>query len=320
MAISDKIISLIDAHYKKDNELFYTVSLQIAAQEAKAGHTIVANSIKDIANQGRVNTNHLPIVQFMNSAMGDMIMRVNDRVTIDEIIVSNENKGRIERVILEYRERRRLQRHGLQNRNKILLGGPSGTGKTMTASVIATETDLPLYLIRTDRVITKYMGASSANLGQVFDIIDKNEGVYLFDEFDAIGSDRTRDNEVGEMRRILTSFLMFMERTATESIIVAATNHTEMLDNALFRRFDDVIHFALPSAQQIQQLLNLKLADRLSATEYKTVADKFIGLSHAEICNICNDAIKETIMSDKNISAEMLINIQKEKQQKYSIA
>lgn len=115
----------------------------------------------------------------------------------------------------------------------------------MTASVLAGELGLPLFLVRLDALITKFMGA--AKLRQVFDAISELRGVYFFDEFDAIGSQRGLANDVGEIRRVLNSFLQMIEHDQSNSLIIAATNHPEILDYALFRRFDDVIEYHLPT-------------------------------------------------------------------------
>lgn len=317
MANSEKLLALLKAHYERNDESFNTLSLQIAASEAKGGHTVVASEIKNLVEKYRRPSSAQ--LTFVNSAFGDMIQREDVRYGIEDIVVSEDTKDRIERIVMEYRERKRLQRNGLQNRNKILLGGITGTGKTMSASVIATETDLPLYIIRLDRVITKYMGATSTKLGQVFDAIERYEGVYLFDEFDAIGTDRNRNNEVGEMRRILTSFLMFMERVDASSIIVAATNHLEVLDKALFRRFDDVIHFDLPTLDQIRRLLIKQLDERLDNSAINQIAKMLEGLSHATICAICKDAIKYSILANRPIDMAVMKNIIEEKKD-YSLA
>lgn len=311
MATMDKITALLKAHYERNDEKFNTLALQVAASEAKSGHSVVANEIRTIVEKSRRPSQR---IAFMNNAMSEMIQRAEIRYGICDLVVNEEVKKRIERIVLEYRERARLMRNGLQNRNKILLGGPSGTGKTMTASVIATETDLPLYVIRLDKIITKFMGATSAKLGEVFDTIEQYEGVYLFDEFDALGTDRNRDNEVGEMRRILTSFLMFMERADSESIIVAATNQLEVLDTALFRRFDDVIQYSLPTDEEIARLVSIHLGERLKPESVRQVAKLLSNYSHATVCAVCKDAIKESILTNQAISMNMLQNIIAEKQ------
>ena len=170
-----------------------------------------------------------------------------------------------------------------------------------------------------DKLVTKFMGETSAKLRQVFDSIESNVGVYLFDEFDAIGADRSLDNEVGEMRRILNSFLQFIEQDKSESIIRAATNNQKLLDQALFRRFDDVLHYMLPTDVEIKRLLEYKIK---SYNEYikipKDVVKVSGGLSHAEIARVCDDAIKNSILNDEPITGKMIISLLNERHNVYS--
>ena len=170
-----------------------------------------------------------------------------------------------------------------------------------------------------DKLVTKFMGETSAKLRQVFDSIESNVGIYLFDEFDAIGADRSLDNEVGEMRRILNSFLQFIEQDDSESIIIAATNNQKLLDQALFRRFDDVLHYMLPTQMEIQRLLEYKIK---SYDEYfmipRDVVKAAEGLSHAEIARVCDDAIKNSILNDEPITDKMMVSLLNERQNVYS--
>lgn len=229
---------------------------------------------------------------------------------LDDLIVSEELSSRIFRILSEYRNKNKLQKYGLSNRRKILLEGHPGTGKTFTASVIASELGLPLYTVQMDKVVTKFMGETSAKLRQVFDSIAASTGVYFFDEFDAIGADRGLDNEVGEARRILNSFLQFIEQDASESIIIAATNNQKLLDQALFRRFDDVLHYGMPSESEIIRLFDYKLK---SYDRYFCISPDLISksksLSHAEIIRVCDDAIKLSILSDTPIDNERLLKL-----------
>jgi SpoVK/Ycf46/Vps4 family AAA+-type ATPase len=153
--------------------------------------------------------------------------------------------ARLERVLTEQRERDRLREHGFSPMRKLLLVGPPGTGKTMTAAALAGEMGLPLFSIQLDGLITKYMGETAAKLRLVFDAIQSTRGVYLFDEFDALGGERGSKNDVGEIRRVLNSFLQFLEQDDSDSIVLGATNHVGLLDRALFRRFDAVLEYSL---------------------------------------------------------------------------
>jgi AAA+ superfamily predicted ATPase len=229
-------------------------------------------------------------------------------VTLSDLIVSTEIEDKIKRVINEYHKKDILRKNGLMNRSKVLLAGDPGTGKTMTASVIANELYLPLYVIQFDRLITKYMGETSVKLRQVFDHINEIRGVYLFDEFDAIGSDRSLDNDVGEMRRILNSFLQNLEQNESHSIIISATNNPNMLDKALFRRFDDVMEYKNPDAEQITRLFKMKLHGKASNDIFsEEVYKRASGLNHADIVKACEDAVKYSILEDSIITKDVLM-------------
>ena len=144
------------------------------------------------------------------------------------------------------------------------------------------------------------MGETSAKLRLIFEALKHNRGVYLFDEFDSIGTTRASGNDVGEMRRILNSFLQFMDEDNSESLILSATNHPGILDHALFRRFDDVIEYALPNKESRIGLLQNRLAAyRKKEINWEKLADATSNLSHADITRACDDAIKDMIIHDR---------------------
>ena len=238
---------------------------------------------------------------------------------MSDLVVSLSIKERIIRIIKEFTYKDKLLKHDLENRRKIMLSGPPGTGKTMTASIIANELRLPIYVVLLDKIVTKYMGETSAKLRQIFDFIEDIPAVYLFDEFDAIGGQRGKDNEVGEMRRVLNSFLQFIERDHSDSLIIAATNNLELLDHALFRRFDDVIHYQLPSDNEKIQLLKNRLNGNLSKKEIKSLLIELAYLSHAEIDQVCLDAIKTSVICDTPITFDLVIRIVKERKSAYKL-
>jgi len=304
MAKADYIVSLIKSHYNNELERFTTMALQIAAHEAKLGHTLVANEIKTIidkAKEGKHKTK-----AFAPDLQG-LILENVPAVNLADMIASEDIKSKITRIISEFVQRDKLRKHDLENRRKILLSGPPGTGKTLTASIVANELNLPLYTILMDKMVTKYMGETSAKLRQVFDLIEQKQGVYLFDEFDAIGGERSRDNDVGEMRRVLNSFLQFIERDNSDSLIIAITNNKALLDQALFRRFDDVILYHLPDNDEKLALLKNRLSRYSKKVNFNQLLPNINGLSHAEISLACLDAIKETILNEKQSMSNQLI-------------
>lgn len=305
MATADQIKGLIKAHIDQDSNKFKTVVLQIAAYEAKLGHSKLARELKASIEKTSVRSN---VIQLNNHNQILLMSTPDDKLS--ELIVPNELHIRIKRILDEFINRKKLHKYGLSNRRKILLEGEPGTGKTLTASIIASKLMLPLYTVQVDKLVTKYMGETSAKLRQVFDSIEQITGVYLFDEFDAIGAERNIDNEVGEMRRVLNSFLQFIEQDQSESIIIAATNNQQILDKALFRRFDDVLHYAYPTKSEIEQLYLNKLCLFDSSFRLnKELIDKTLSLSHAEISRICDDVIKQSILCNARITHENLIEL-----------
>ena len=310
MATADQIKNLVKAYIEHNDDRFKTVVLQIAAHEAKVGHDNFARELK--AQIEKMSMNKSNIIQLTSTnPLFDFLMPAHD---LSELVVSEEIYNKIYKILNEYRNRNKLYSYGLVNRRKILLEGNPGTGKTLTASIIATELSLPLYVVQMDKLVSKFMGETSAKLRQVFDYIANTTAVYLFDEFDAIGADRSLDNEVGEMRRILNSLLQFIEQDSSESIIIAATNNQRLLDQALFRRFDDVLHYTLPSQEEIKRLLEYKLKSfdsSICITSEVVAAAK--GLSQAEIVRVCDDAIKNSILEDTTIIPSQIIMLLKER-------
>lgn len=233
MATAEHIKNLIRAYYLRDDNKFKTIVLQIAAYEAKLGHEALARELKQFVEKAPPARSNIVRLNSLDSML--RLSTPSDR--IGDLIVSEEITERLSRILTEFKNRNRLHQFGLTNRRKILIEGNPGTGKTFTASVIASELNLPLYSVQMDKVVTKFMGETSAKLRQIFDEISASVGVYFFDEFDAIGADRALDNEVGEARRILNSFLQFIEQDTSESIIIAATNNSEITRSSTIQTF-----------------------------------------------------------------------------------
>ena len=316
MATAEQIKSLIKSHLQNDSERFLTTSLQLAAYEAHRGHTTLARDIRWLIDKQK--DNRLKVVSF-HKDLSDFIHSSKPQHRLADIVLTSELKGRIDKILKEYYQRQKLLKHGLSNRRKILLAGPPGTGKTLTASVIAGELKLPFFTIQMDKIVTKFMGETSAKLRQVFDTIQNSEGVFLFDEFDDIGSDRGRSDDVGEIRRVLNAFLQFIERDKSRSIIISATNNMKLLDKALFRRFDDVLYYDLPSKKETVSLIKNRLASFLGKLNVENLINDTKGLSHAEITQACYDSIKEAILEDKTtVSRKLIINNLKNRKSVYN--
>ncbi|MBK8753030.1 MAG: ATP-binding protein [Candidatus Competibacteraceae bacterium] len=301
MASSEHIKALVLSHLERDDSRFLSIALQVAANEARSGHGNIAQELRDIVEKARKSAktaDAVPIARGLRDNTG-LLLATTPKLRLVDLIVPDEVKSRLERVIREQRHLAKLKNHGLSPRRKLLLVGPPGTGKTFTASILAGELGYPLFQVRLDALITKFMGESSAKLRQVFDAMGDVRGVYLFDEFDALGTHRTAPNDVGEARRILNSFLQMIEQDDSNSVIVCATNQVEVLDHALFRRFDDVVRYHLPGVEQIITLFRNRLTPHVARNfPWQTVAEHAAGLNSAEITLAAQDAIKERLIHD----------------------
>ena len=311
MATAQQLKALLQSYSEADGEMFVSVALQIAAHEARTGKGKFASEIKDLVDEikGKQRSAKLggsvPIAR-PTGELATLLSATYPHTKLAEMVLAPEQRESLELVIREYRQQSKLREHGLSARRKLLLVGPPGVGKTMTSWALAGALKLPHFTVQLHSLITKYMGETAAKLFAVFEAMRYTRGVYLFDEFDAIGSMRAGSNDVGEIRRVLNSFLQFLEQDDSDSLIVAATNLEEILDDALFRRFDDVIRYRLPNEAELQDLIANRLAAfQIDKGELIQMASLAQGLSHAEVCRACDEAAKVAVLDDRrNIARE----------------
>lgn len=312
MAIANQLKALLKSYAEGDDERFYSVAMQLAAHEAKIGHGKLAEELRDLIDQAKAARGLPPKGKGKTVPIGRPRGELAGLLSIDyppnrlaDMVLDGPLIHQLERIIKEHRQAARLLAHGLSPRRRLLLIGPPGTGKTMTASILAGELGLPLFRVRLDGLITKYMGETAAKLRQVFEATDRTRGVYFFDEFDAIGSERGLTNDVGETRRILNSFLQMIEQDASHSLIVAATNHPGILDHALLRRFDDILYYTLPDDEHIAAVLKSKLSEKADkGVAWKCLAAEAKGLSYAELVRACYETLKEALMKEQETISE----------------
>lgn len=307
MASGEQIKALLKSHVDGDDAHFLAVAMQVAAHEARLGHGKLAQELRAMIDQAKaarplasLQKKSIPITQ-PRGELSNLLSVSYPKLRLTDIILSARVFEGLSRLINEQRQVQKIRSYGLCPRKKLLLVGPPGTGKTMSASVIAGELSLPLFEVRLDSLITKYMGETAAKLRLIFDSIKQVRGVYLFDEFDSIGAQRNAPNDVGEIRRILNSFLQLIEQDDSDNILLAATNHPELLDFALFRRFDDVLQYDLPQPEDIIKAFKAKLAAfKKAKINWKELAEFAAGLSYADIIRAAEEAIKDTIIHDRN--------------------
>ncbi|CNF11245.1 Putative ATPase [Mycobacterium tuberculosis] len=299
-ASADHLKALVQAHAAGDEESFYSVALQVAAKAARQGHNHLANDLKELIDAARARPvarpGPIPVVR-PKGELAELVTAEYPGVRLSEMTLGRAVRGSLELVLREQRQRGLLESHGFEPIHRVLLIGPPGTGKSMTAAALAGELGLALFTIRLDGVISRFMGETSTKLRTVFEAAKQSRAVYLFDEFDAIGAERAAKNDVGEARRILNSFLLFLDETRPESLVVAATNHPDLLDRALFRRFDSVVTYTLPDRGQAGEVLRGRLINMdTDAVRWAEVEDHAVGLSHAELVKAAESAAKQSIL------------------------
>lgn len=304
MASAEQLKALIQSHAEGNEARFYRVALQVAAHHARLGHDSVARDLRELVQSAQhkgqpPGRKPIPIAR-PSGPLEELLRASYPQCRLNDLILPVHNRESLMRILKEHRRSADLLRHGLRPRRKLLFYGPPGTGKTATAHALAGELQLPLFVVRFEALITKFMGETASKLGLIFRAMVDVRGVYFFDEFDAIGSQRSAKNDVGEIRRVLNSFLQFIEQDESHSLLIAATNHGEMLDKALFRRFDDVIAYELPDTEQLKDTLQRSLEPfGLQSADWHSIAQDAQGLSYADVIRACEDTAKDAILEDR---------------------
>lgn len=301
-----QILALLNSHIDGDEDQLLSIALQIAAQEARQGRADDAEKLKRLVQKARDQRGTgkpaggqtpIPLARPRGELQG-LVESAYPKVALSSMVLSDEIAKRLGRVVRQQQERATLREHGQTPATHMLLVGPPGTGKTMTASALAGELRLPLFTVRLELLFSRFFGETAGKLRLLFDQIAQTRGVYLLDEFDAIGSRRGHPNDVGEIRRVLNSVLAFMEEpNSTDSLVLAATNHVEILDEALARRFDEVVEYTLPDATSARAIVERRLGKfKFASTVWPGIESVLEGLSQGELVRAADAVVKDAIL------------------------
>lgn len=214
-----------------------------------------------------------------------------------DIVLSDEVRARVDRVVEECRAQATLAKHGLFPKSRLLFVGPPGCGKTLCAEIVAGELGLDLLHARFDGIVSSYLGETANNLRRVFGYAAQQRAVLFFDEFDALGKRRDDPQEVGELKRVVSSFLQILDAHPRDRLVIAATNHEGMLDDALWRRFDEILLFRRPNEDELVELMELRLRSvRKRQVDLRSFASEMAGFSYADAERICIEAVKAMVL------------------------
>lgn len=305
MASGKLLRQLIKSGVEGDDTSFRRISEALIAEERQKHHVLLANDLEKIlygsgSGKGSNKLTHLNLKQSIpvDKERGLPLLEIKEPVRgLDDVVLGDVNRDSIKRILREYNREEILRSWGMRPVERVLFCGPPGCGKTISAEALAFELNRPLCIIRLDSVVSSYLGETSANLRKVFDFIQSSPVVALFDEFDALGKERADIAEHGEIKRVVNTFLQMLDGFSGQSLIIAATNHENILDSAIWRRFEDVLIFEYPTVAQIKSLLEIKLRGVRREFEYtKATTDLFKSISHADIERILKRAIKDMLL------------------------
>ncbi|RRR67081.1 MAG: ATP-binding protein [Candidatus Viridilinea halotolerans] len=307
---------LLQAHAKGDAAAFKAAAEAYIAEERRKNHHILANDLERALLNGSYDQrsplgpglrglNLLGVTEHdlpRDAERGALLLEIiAPHRTLDTLVLNLEVREGLERIVIEQGRADVLRSYGLRPIGKALFCGPPGCGKTVAAEAVAQALDLPLVLVRFDAVVSSYLGETAANLRKVFTFAASRQMVMLFDEFDAIGKQRTASEEHGELKRVVNAFLQMLDGFRGESLLIAATNHQGLLDPALWRRFDEVIFFDRPDAEASAEILRRVLHQVGLAPGIVLIerARELIGASHADVERIGLDAVKQTVLNHR---------------------
>lgn len=306
---ADILKLLLQSHANDDELSFRKAALQLAAAESTAGHVRVAEEIRAIIAKMPATKMRRPVpvvdIAAPRGELADLLEGGHRDERFTDIVLRPDVHELLVRVITENRSWGRLERFGVSPRRRLLFHGAPGCGKTLAAAVLAGEMGLPLMTVRFDALFSRFLGATAVQLRAIFAEMPRRPGVYLFDEFDSVAKARGDSQDVGEMNRVVTAFLQLVDSDVSGSILVAATNHVELLDRAVFRRFDVIVPFERPSREQLVSLLHLRLGTvGLSEQQAEWLANRAEGWSFADVARACDDAIRTMALADRDEISE----------------
>ncbi len=294
MARADLLLDLVEAERRGDRDRFRVLVESVIAEERANQHHLVADRLSELittTGQNHIRDDHA-------AAIRDLLQEIVPSRRLSEIELAPVPRRVVLELVEEQKRADLLRSYGIEPRHRLLLSGPPGNGKTSVAEAIAAELMLPFYVIRYEGVVSSFLGETAARLDNAFDFARTRRCVLFFDELDTIAKERADEHETGEIKRVVSTLLLQIDRLPAHVIFVGATNHHELLDRAASRRFQIQAELDTPSRAQATRFLE-RLAARLGGDlgfTPRTLAEKLAGASYAELEEFALDVRRRAIL------------------------
>lgn len=308
MARSDLLLSLVKAGSSGDTTGARSVAEAIIAEERAKRHNVLADRLTEAMS---VNGTAPATARFVGHSQRhrEFLLEMTPRRRLDDLILSGLARQACDELIEEQHRASVLRAHALEPRHRVLLVGPPGNGKTSLAEALAEALAVPFFVVRYEAMIGSFLGETAARLKRVFDYARTTPCVLFFDEFDAVGKERGDIHETGEIKRVVTSLLMQIDDLPSYTIVVAATNHAELLDRAAWRRFQVRLALMPPSRRALATYIKgfaATLDEALGRTA-ETIAKELGGVSYAEAEEFCRDVRRRSVLAMGEKSIEVIV-------------
>ena len=296
MARADQLLALVRAGSNGDQAAFRSALEEVIASERARQHHVLADRL----------ATHLAAIERMDGPRGpmrrmgmtDLYHEISPMRTLDDLVLPKTVVAACRQLFAEHHRTDLLRAHNLEPRHRLLLTGPPGNGKTSLAEVLASELTVPLLSVRYESVIASYLGETSVRLAKLFEQVRTHRCVLFFDEFDVVGKERGDIHETGEIKRVVSSLLLQVDELPSHVVVVAATNHPELLDRAVWRRFQIRLDLPPPTQSLAEEWFHRfenRNGFRLGRTP-ETLAKQLQGLSFSELEQFGLDVQRQQVL------------------------
>jgi SpoVK/Ycf46/Vps4 family AAA+-type ATPase len=304
MVAGKDLKELFRAYRERDELTFRRAAQRIIEDEESKHHLALARDLRQLLVGGStapvLDTVALPAPPTDREGGWPLADVRHPSRYLPDLVLDDRITKQLSGIAEEFRRWELLDRHGIPRRQRLLFFGPPGCGKSSAAEGLAAELGLPLAVVRLDAVVSSYLGETASNLNRVFEYAQAGSWILLFDEFDALGKARDDPTEHGEIKRVINAFLQMLDRFSGPSLLIAATNHEQLLDQGLWRRFDEVIAFPKPTVHQIRQILRMRFRSahhrRLDVPD---AARRLRGLPHSAAEKVAWDARRNAVLAGR---------------------